>query len=94
MSSFLLLQQYPACLVHLIWMVLEMGGRWPYICCFEGRCFQVLFSMTRSILAQFPSSFFSIPLVSARVVHPYSRIDTTDAWKKSVLFYRINLTSI
>ena len=25
MNSFVLLQQYPACLVHLIWMVLEMG---------------------------------------------------------------------
>ena len=28
MSSSLLLQQGPACLVRLICMVLEMGGRW------------------------------------------------------------------
>ena len=34
MSSSLLLQQYPACLVHLIWMVFVMGGWWPYSCCF------------------------------------------------------------
>ena len=29
MSSFFLLQQRPACLVRLIWMVLEIGGKWP-----------------------------------------------------------------
>ena len=31
---------------------------------------------------QFPSSFFSISLVSVHVVHPYGRIDTTAAWEK------------
>ena len=30
MSSFLLLQQCPACLVRLTWIVFVMGGRWPY----------------------------------------------------------------
>ena len=30
MSSSLLLQQYPACLVRLAWIVFVMGGRWPY----------------------------------------------------------------
>ena len=34
MSSFLLLQQCPTCLVHLIWMVLVTGSRWLYSCCF------------------------------------------------------------
>ena len=34
MSSSLLLQQSPACLVHLIWMVFEMGCKWPCNCCF------------------------------------------------------------
>ena len=29
MSSSLLLQQSPLCLVHLTWIVFEMGGRWP-----------------------------------------------------------------
>ena len=36
-------------------------------------------------------AFFSIRLVSVHVVHPYSSIDTTAAWKK---FYRSGLTSI
>ena len=30
MSSSLLLQQCPACLVRLAWIVFVMGGRWPY----------------------------------------------------------------
>ena len=30
-SSSLLLQQCPACLVRLTWIVFVMGGRWPYI---------------------------------------------------------------
>ena len=33
MSSFLLLQQCPACLVRLIWIVFVIGGRWPYSWC-------------------------------------------------------------
>ena len=36
MSSSLLLQQCPACLVRLTWVVFVMGGRWPYSWCFLG----------------------------------------------------------
>ena len=32
MSSSLLFQQCPACLVRLTWIVFMMGGRWPYSC--------------------------------------------------------------
>ena len=81
MSSSLLLQQCPECLVRLIRMALEMGGRWLHSCCFVRCCFQHIFNIAGSILVQFPSSFFSIRLVSVHVVHPYSRIDTTAAWK-------------
>ena len=82
MNSSLLLQQYPVCLVQLIWMVLEMGGRWPYSCCFVSCYFQDLFNIARSVLVQLPSSFFSIRSVSIQVVHPYSSMDTTTAGKK------------
>ena len=51
MDSFLLLQQRPACLVHLTWMVLEMRGKWPHSCCFVRCCFQNLFSIAHSNLA-------------------------------------------
>ena len=38
MSSSLLLQQCPTCLVRLILIDFVMGGRWPYSCCFVGCC--------------------------------------------------------
>ena len=40
MSSSLLLQQWPACLVRPTWIVFMMGGRWPYSWCFVG-CFYI-----------------------------------------------------
>ena len=46
----LLLQQCPACLVSLTWIVFVMGGRWPYSWCFVGCCRQNLFSIARNIL--------------------------------------------
>ena len=83
MSSSLPLQQYPTCLVHLTWMVLEMGSNWLYSCCSVGCYFQDLFSTAHSILVEFLSSFFSLCFFSVHVVHLYSNIDTTTAWKKS-----------
>ena len=50
MSSSLLLQQCPACLVRLTYIVFMMGGRWPYSRCFVGCCLQDLFNIARSIL--------------------------------------------
>ena len=40
MSSSLLLQQCPACLVRLTWIVFLIGGRWPYSWCLVGCCCQ------------------------------------------------------
>ena len=50
MSSSLLLQQCPACLVRLIWIVFMMGARWPYSWCLVGCCRQDLFNIARNIL--------------------------------------------
>ena len=82
MNSSLLLQQCSTCLVLLIWMVFEMGGRWLNSCCFMECCLQDLFTIARSILVQLPSSFFSVRFISVYVVYPYSCIDTIPAWKK------------
>ena len=40
MSSSLLLQQCPACLVRLTWIVFVIGGRWPNSWCLVGCCCQ------------------------------------------------------
>ena len=50
MSSSLLLQQCPACLARLTWIVFVIGGRWPYSWCLVGCCCQDLFRIARSIL--------------------------------------------
>ena len=50
MSSSLLLQQCPACLVRLTWIVFVIRGRWPYSWCLVGCCCQDLFRIARSIL--------------------------------------------
>ena len=81
MSSYLALQQCSACLFHLAWIVFVMGGRWPYSWCFVGCCLQDLFNIARNI--------FSSRFVSVQVVHPYSSIDTTAAWKKLRFFLSV-----
>ena len=45
MSSSQLLQQCPACLVRLTWIVFVMGGRWPYSWCLVGCCCKDLFKI-------------------------------------------------
>ena len=50
MSSSLLLQQCPPCLVHLTWIVFMMGGRWPYSWCLVGCCCRDLFNIACNIL--------------------------------------------
>ena len=50
MRSSLLLQQCPACLVRLTWIVFVMEGRWPYSWCLVWYCSQDLFNIARSIL--------------------------------------------
>ena len=82
MSSSRLLQQCPACLVRLAWIVFVIGGRWPYSWYLVGCCRQDLFKIARSILVWLPSSFFSSCFVRVYVVQPYSSIDVTAAWKK------------
>ena len=82
MSSSLLLQLCPTCLVCLIWMIFEMDDRWTYSCYFVGSCLQNLFNIACIDLVQLPSSFFYIHLISVHVVHPYSSIDSTASRKK------------
>ena len=48
MSSSLRLQQCPACLVRLTWIVFVIGGRWPYSWCLVGCCRQDLFKIARN----------------------------------------------
>ena len=49
-SSSLLLQQCPACLVRLAWIVFVLGGRWLYSLCLVECCRQDLFNIALNIL--------------------------------------------
>ena len=49
MSSSLLLQQCPTCLIRLTWIVFMMDGKWPHSCCFVGCYLQDLFNIAHSI---------------------------------------------
>ena len=58
MSSFLLLQQCPACLVCLTWIVFVMGGRWPYSWCFGGVAARTCSILLAAFLCNCRLSFF------------------------------------
>ncbi len=55
MRSSLLLQQCPACLVRLTWIVFVMRGRWPYSWCLMGCYSRDLFYIALTILIVFKS---------------------------------------
>ena len=59
MSLSLLLQQCPACLVRLTWIVFMMGGRWPYSWCLVACCHQDLLNIQINTLVK--SMNFKIP---------------------------------
>ena len=87
------LQQCSGCLDPVNWMVLEMGGRWPYNCCFFGMLLPWLIQYG-SWHSCAISVFFSMCFVSVYLVYPNCSMDTTAAWKKIILFYRVGLTSL
>ena len=68
LSSFLLLQQCLACLLHHAWMVCEMGGKWPYIRCFVEGCFKDLF-LTAFLRSSHLDSFPCVLLASMWCIH-------------------------
>ena len=75
--SFLLSQPYPG---SLTWMDCEMGGTWPYNCCYVECCFQGLFKTVRSNLELFSSSLFFNCFVKVHVVQPYRSSGRSTSW--------------
>ena len=94
MSSSLLLQQCPACLVRLTWIVFLMGGRWPYSWCFVGCYCQDLLILLASFLCSYRlASSTAVSLASKWCIHT-----AVSTWpllgRNCVSFYRSGLTSI
>ena len=87
MSLSLLFLEYPVCLVSLIW-VFEMGGRWAYSSCFVVCGFRDLFNISRCIIVQFLSSFFSNALsISKWCIH-------TVVWIRPLLGKKLSFSSL
>ena len=79
MSSSLLLQQCPACLARLTWIVFVMGGRWPYSWCLVGCCRQNLLNIACSILVY---AIHNLGLCGLREVFKIQDIPSTSSFKK------------
>ena len=77
MSSSLLLQQCPACLVRLTWIVFVIGGRWPYSWCLVGCCRQELQTPVSSSLSEYP--------INKALCHICS-LTTATSWKHTRKF--------
>ena len=71
MSSSLLLQQCPACLVRLTWIVFVMGGRWAYSWCLAGCCRQDLFNIARKIELTCPENLGAAYGTTEQTFQPY-----------------------
>ena len=94
MSSSLLLQQCPACLVHLTWIVFMMGSRWSYSWCLVGCCLQDCSILLATFLCNCHlASSPAILLASKWCIHT-----AVTTWplpgRNCVSFYRSGLTSI
>ena len=101
MNTPLLLQEFSACLVCLTWMSNEMGGKWPYSCCFVGCCNQDIFKIAYSIFVKFQSSFFFKCFVRVQVVQLYFSTNMGMFWRNACFilterryFHMINNQSI
>ena len=81
MNSSLVLQQCPACLVRLTWIVFMMESRWPYNWCFVGVLPPGLVQNCSQHSCEVAVKLF-LHTFSVHVVHPYSSFETTTAWKK------------
>ena len=76
MSSSLLLQQWPACLVILTWIVFVMGGKWPYSCSIVGCCLvQEIRVQSQVALYQRLNKWYLIPpYVTLSIIRYVSRV--------------------
>ena len=93
MSWSLLLQQCPACLVHLAWIVFVMEGWWPYSWCLVGYCHQDLFNIAATLLCNCRLASLLQPLQNFWITQEDSLDSLTDLakninWFVFKLFWR------
>ena len=93
MSSSLLLQQCPACLVRLTWIVFVMGGWWPYSWCFVECCLQAFSILLAAFLCNYRLAISPAVLLASKLCIPIAVSIRPLLGRNCVLFYRSGLTS-
>ena len=91
MSSFLLLQQCPACLVRLTWIVFVIWGRWPYSWCLVGCCRKDLFKIMHLFIYHFIIALSQILSTLQIIPHLVSHKSTKWDWDNHILLLRVRL---
>ena len=88
MSLSLLLQQCPACLVCLTWIVFVIGGRWPYSWCLVGVAARICSVMLATFLCNCRLTFSpAVLLVSKWCIHTAVSTRTLPG-RNCISFYR------
>ena len=94
MSLSLFLQQCPACLVRLTWIVLVMGGRWPHSWYFWGVAARTCSILLSAFLCNCRLAFSPAFLLASKLcIH--TAVSIRPLLRRSCIsFYRSGLTSI
>ena len=79
-SSCIIPQQCPECLVCLTWKVSGVGGKWSYNCCFVEFASRICSKHHAESLS---SSYLAFSSGVLQVVQPYDSTDAARAWKNS-----------
>ena len=91
MSSSLLLQQCPACLVRLTWIVFVIGGRWLYSWCIVGCCLhdpRQTVSLNHQLSSNADSMEFPESLsLSVPIIHRSEKVFKTASNVRAELMY-------
>ena len=94
MSSPLLLQQCPSCLVHQILIVIMVDGWWPYSCRFVGCCLQDLFNIDTAFSCNCHQVFSPYIWLASLWCHHIAVSILLLLGRNCASFYREGLTSI
>ena len=94
MDLFLFLQQCPACIGHLTWMVCEMRAEWLYSYCFVGCASRISSRQHASFSFSSHQAFFWCALLASMWCIYIVVWTLLQLGRNPILFHRTNQTSI
>ena len=94
MTSLLLLQQCPECLVCLTWLVYDMGGKWLYSRCFVDAASRFCSKHHAASLCSFHAAFSPRALLKLRLCSYTIKLTQLQLERILVTFFLRNFISI